>query len=109
MKDTNVNKYSSHKYSGGRSDWSAVIAGGLNSSGCDGHGTLFFCNDTLSQGAFNEVGSPTLLEFVWTITHSALPTGTDQAAIKVLFDDSSGKNLGITSVTSGGAHGSLSV
>lgn len=82
---------------GGTADWSAVMAGGLNSSGCDGHGAPFFCNDALSQGSFNEVGSSTPLTFVWTITDSALPTGTDQAAIKALFDDSSGKNLGITS------------
>jgi len=82
---------------GGTADWSAVMAGGLNSSGCNGHGTPFFCNGALSQGSFNEVGSSTPLTFVWTITDSALPTGTDQAAIKALFDDSSGKNLGITS------------
>ena len=82
---------------GGTADWSAVMAGGLDSSGCNGHGTPFFCNDALSQGSFNEVGSSTPLTFVWTITDSALPTGTDQAAIKALFDDGSGKNLGITS------------
>ena len=82
---------------GGTGDWSAVMAGGLNSSGCDGHGAPFFCNDALSQGTFNEVGSTTPLQFVWTITDSSLPTGTDKAAIKALFDDASGKNLGITS------------
>jgi len=97
---------------GGTADWSAAMAGGLNSSGCDGHGTPFFCNSALSQGSFNEVGNSTPFQFVWTLTDSALPTGTDQAAIKALFDDSSGKNLGITSaditlqpggVTRGGA------
>jgi hypothetical protein len=82
---------------GGTSDWSAVMAGGLNSGGCDGHGSPFFCNDALSQGSFNEVGSSTPLVFVWTITDSSLPTGTDQAAIKALYEDSNGKNLGITS------------
>jgi hypothetical protein len=82
---------------GGTSDWSAVMAGGLNSSGCNGHGTPFFCNDALSQGTFNEVGSSIPLVFVWTITDSSLPTGTDQAAIKALYENSSGGNLGITS------------
>jgi hypothetical protein len=82
---------------GGTSDWSSVMAGGLNSSGCDGHGTPFFCNDALSQGSFNEVGSSTPLIFVWTIMDSSLPTGTDGAAIKALFEDANGKNLGITS------------
>jgi hypothetical protein len=82
---------------GGTADWSSVMAGGLDSSGCNGHGTPFFCNDALSQGSFNEVGSSTPLTFVWTITDSSLPTGTDGAAIKALFDSSSGKNLGITS------------
>jgi hypothetical protein len=82
---------------GGTADWSAVMAGGLDSSGCNGHGTPFFCNDALSQGSFNEVGTSTPLEFAWTITDSSLPTGTDQAAIKAWFEDSNGKNLGITS------------
>jgi PEP-CTERM motif len=82
---------------GGTPDWSPVMAGGLNSSGCNGHGTPFFCNDALSQGSFNEVGSSTPLIFVWTIMDSSLPTGTDQAAIKALFEDANGKNLGITS------------
>ena len=82
---------------GGTADWSSVMAGGLDSSGCNGHGVPFFCNDAMSQGTFNEVGSSTPLTFVWTITDSTLPTGTDGAAIKALFDSSSGKNLGITS------------
>lgn len=82
---------------GGTADWSAVMAGGLNSSGCDGHGTPFFCNGAMSQGAFNEVGSATLLVFVWTLTDASLPTGTDAANIKALFENSAGKNLGITS------------
>jgi hypothetical protein len=82
---------------GGTPDWSAVIAGGLNSSGCDGQGASFFCNDAMSQGAFNEVGSSTPLEFVWTIADANLPTGTDDAAIKAWFENSNGKNLGITS------------
>jgi hypothetical protein len=73
------------------------MAGGLNSGGCDGHGTPFFCNDALSQGSFNAVGSTTPLGFVWTITESALPTGTDGAHIKALYENSSGANLGITS------------
>jgi hypothetical protein len=82
---------------GGTADWSAVMAGGLSSSGCDGHGTPFFCDAALSQGSFNAVGSSTPLVFVWTITDSSLPTGKDGAGIKALFDDGSGKNLGITS------------
>jgi len=82
---------------GGTSDWSAVMAGGLDSSGCNGHGTPFFCNGALSQGTFNEVGNSTPLVFTWTITDSNLPTGTDAAAIKALFEDSNGNNLGITS------------
>jgi len=82
---------------GGTSDWSAVMAGGLDSSGCNGHGAPFFCNDALSQGSFNAVGSSTPLVFVWTITDSSLPTGTDGSHIKALFEDSNGKNLGITS------------
>lgn len=82
---------------GGTADWSSAMAGGLDSSGCNGHGTPFFCNDALSQAAFNEVGSSTALTFVWTITDSSLPTGTDGAHIKALFDNSSGENLGITS------------
>jgi hypothetical protein len=82
---------------GGTSDWSAAMAGGLDSSGCNGHGTPFFCNGALSQGTFNEVGSSTPLVFTWTIADSNLPTGTDAAAIKALFEDGSGNNLGITS------------
>jgi hypothetical protein len=82
---------------GGTSDWSKAGKGGLDSKGCNGHGTPFFCNDALSQGSFNEVGSSTPFAFVWTITDSSLPTGTDEAAIKALFNSSSGKNLGITS------------
>jgi len=82
---------------GGTADWSAVMAGGLDSSGCNGHGAPFFCNDALSQGSFNQVGSSTPLVFVWTITDSTLPTGMDQAAIKAFFASSSGANLGITS------------
>ena len=82
---------------GGTSDWSAVMAGGLNSSGCDGHGTPFFCNDTTLQGSFNQTGSSTPLVFVWTITDASLPTGANGADIKALFDNSAGKNLGITS------------
>ena len=82
---------------GGTADWSAITAGGLDSSGCNGHGAPFFCNDALSQGAFNEVGSSTPLVFVWTITDASLPTGMDAAAIKAWYESGSGKNLGITS------------
>ncbi|HEV2423251.1 MAG TPA: PEP-CTERM sorting domain-containing protein [Terriglobia bacterium] len=82
---------------GGLADWSAVMAGGLDSSGCDGHGTPFFCNGAMSQGTFNEVGSSTPLVFVWTLTDGSLPTGTNGAEIKAFFESSAGKNLGITS------------
>jgi hypothetical protein len=85
------------KAPGGTDDWSAVKAGGLNSGGCNGKDTPFFCDDALSQGPFNEVGSSTPLVFVWTITDSALPTGTDGSHIKALFGDSTDQNLGITS------------
>lgn len=82
---------------GGIADWSAAMAGGLDSSGCNGHGTPFFCDNAMSQAAFNEVGSSTPLVFVWTMTDASLPTGTDAAGIKASFENSSGKNLGITS------------
>jgi hypothetical protein len=82
---------------GGTGDWSATMAGGLDSSGCNGKGAPFFCNGASSQGAFNEVGSPTSLVFAWTLTDSSLPTGTNGAAIKAWYQSSTGSNLGITS------------
>jgi len=82
---------------GGTADWSATLSGGLDSSGCNGKGTPFFCNNALSQGSFNEVASSTPFEFAWTVTDSTLPTGTNGSHIKAWFDNSRGKNLGITS------------
>lgn len=82
---------------GGVGDWSATMAGGLDSSGCNGHGAPFFCNGALSQGTFNEVGSSTPLVFAWTLTDSSLPTGNNGAAIKAWYEGSNGSNLGITS------------
>jgi len=81
---------------GSTGDWSAVMSGGLGSSGCNGMNTPFFCNSALSQGSFNEVASTTPLVFVWTITDSSLPTGVNQASIKALFENSSGASLGVT-------------
>lgn len=82
---------------GGTGDWSTAMAGGLDSSGCNGHGAPFFCNNALSMGSFNEVGASSPLVFAWTISDSSLPTGANGAAIKAWYEGSTGNNLGITS------------
>ena len=79
---------------GGTGDWSAVQAGGINASGCDGSGSPFFCNSALSQGTFNEVGTTTPLDFSWSITDASLPTGAGGVSLKAYYADSSGNKVG---------------
>jgi hypothetical protein len=83
----------------GPTSFTSVMAGGLSASGCDGHGSGFFCSPSSGLGV--PVGSPAdVYTFDYLVTlasASDLFTNPLEASVKALYVDTTGKQNGITS------------
>lgn len=77
----------------------STVSGGINASGCSGSGGGFFCSGSTGNGvAVGRAGD--IYSFEWALTAGApgdLMTGLDDASIKALYVDPTGKQNGITS------------
>lgn len=81
----------------GGSSWVTPIDGGVSAGACNGAGSGFFCEQSNGLGAAVSNNSNSW-SFRVGVTHgTALLTGTNQASLKALFVDSSGKQSGIFS------------
>src|SRR5579875_2923395 len=94
---SSIDSFSLVSAPGGTGDWT-TMSGGLNANGCDGSGSGFFCAGANSMGSFNKVPDGTY-SFVFDVTvpTGGLFTNPNEASIKALYENSDGKNLGITS------------
>lgn len=94
---SSIDSFSLVSAPGGTSDWTTK-SGGLSANGCSGAGSGFFCAGANSMGSFNKVPDGTY-SFVFdvTIPTGGLFTNLNEASIKALYENSDGKNLGITS------------
>ena len=84
---------------GGLADWSAEMAGGLDSSGCNGNGN-FECFEYLGSDNATAVPSASLFVFRFAVTlpgTTALSATNDIKAEYNTARNASGRNLGITS------------
>jgi hypothetical protein len=97
MQFTGATAVSLEDATGGTSAWSAIMAGGLNSGGCNGTGN-FFCTQNLTANL--AVPASGLYTFVFDVTTSGGPldTASDVKAAYNVLADNSGKNLGLTSM-----------
>jgi hypothetical protein len=84
--------------SGGASNWSSVMAGGLNSGGCDGKGN-FWCIQNAGANLAVPAPASTIYTFVFDVTLSGgdLASNSDIKAAYNTKADNTGKNLGLTS------------
>jgi hypothetical protein len=91
--------FTSVAFISGPATFTNVVTGGLSAAGCDGSGSGFFCSGSNSLTGV-PLGSGDIYNFEWAVTLAspgALFTGSNQASIKALFVDSTGKQAGITS------------
>jgi hypothetical protein len=81
------------------STFGSTVSGGINAGGCSGSGGGFFCSGSTGNGvAVGGVGD--IYSFEWALTAGApgdLMTGLDDASVKALYVDPTGKQNGITS------------
>jgi hypothetical protein len=91
--------FTSVAFISGPATFTNVVTGGLSAAGCDGSGSGFFCSGSSGLTGV-PLGSGDIYNFEWAVTLAspgALLTGSNQASIKALFVDSTGKQAGITS------------
>jgi hypothetical protein len=77
----------------------STTSGGLNSGGCSGSGSGYFCSESTGNGVA-VAKSADVYTFEWLLTltsPSDLLTGNDAVSVKALYDTSRGKQDGITS------------
>jgi hypothetical protein len=94
MQFTGASAVTLESATGGTSAWSAVMAGGLNASGCDGKGN-FVCIQNLTANLPVPAGG--VYTFVFDVTGLTSDSSDVKAAYNTLANNS-GKNLGLTSM-----------